>query len=187
MKIVSLAVIAAIALAPSVALAHRHHRPMTDHRRIAVLRHRIGELELAVKAMQARAPITASVNASKHAWPSLSGDEKAALTNVLKTLPKTIKFDIVCNDGACVDLAMDIDDAMEQSGLDSVLDHSLGPLGYGVAIQVNAFDHDTAVAASTALKQATSGRLDVPVTEAAAGTNPPGYVTILIGKYRTAQ
>lgn len=180
MKIVSVVALAAIVLTPSIASAHRHHRAMTDHRRIAILRHRVTDLEQQVSAMQMRP-------AGKHAWPSLSDSEKAALTAVLKTLPKTTKFDIVCNDAGCNDLAMDIDDAMEKAGLESVLDRSVGPLGYGVAVKVNPFDHDTAVAASAALKQATAGRLDVPVADAAPNTNLPGYVTILIGKYRSPQ
>lgn len=148
---------------------------------------RTSDLEKVVGQLPKRSAVVETIAASKHAWPSLTGDEKAALADVLKTLPPQTKFDIVCNDAACTDLAMDIDDAMEQAGLDSVLDHSLGPLGYGVAVKVNPFDHDAAVAASAALKQATGGRLDVPVVDAAPNTNLPGYVTIMIGKYRSPQ
>jgi hypothetical protein len=73
---------------------------------------------------------------------------------------------------------------MEQAGLESLLDRSMTPLGYGVGVQVNPFDRDMADAAAAALKTATRGRLDVPVMDAPKGTTPPGYVSILIGKYR---
>lgn len=128
--------------------------------------------------------VTRTIAVSKHAWPDLSDAEKAALAGVLKTVPKATKFEIICDDAGCADLAADIDDAMEQAGLSSVLDHAIGPLGYGIALRVNAFDRAAAEAASAALKRATAGRLDLPVTEAAPNTNPAGYVTILIGKYK---
>lgn len=128
--------------------------------------------------------VTKSVYVSKHAWPALSDADKSALADALKAIPNGVKFDIVCNNAACNDLAMDIDDAMEMAGLDSVLDHAIGPLGYGIAVQASAFDKDKAQQAAGALKKATNGRLDVPVTEAAKNTVPAGYVSIVIGKYR---
>ena len=136
-----------------------------------------------LKAPVVEKPISV-VEASKHAWPALSDDEKAALTAVLKTLPKGTSFDIVCNTASCDDLAEDIDDAMESAGLGSSLDHSAGPLGYGVGVMVNAADQAAAEKAIAALTKATGGRLDPPLTIAKPGQNPPGYVTILIGKYR---
>jgi hypothetical protein len=125
-----------------------------------------------------------TVYASKHAWPDLTDDEKTALANVLKTLPKGIKFDIICNDAGCADLAMDIDDAMEEAAVDSVLDKSVLPLGYGIDLVVNAFDMETAEQAAAALKEATGGRLDLPVTLAPPNTTAPGIVLVRIGKYR---
>lgn len=125
--------------------------------------------------------VAQTVYASKHAWPSLTDPQKAALAGVLKTLPQTLKFDIVCNDAGCSDLAEDIDDACEQAGLASYLDHSQGPLGYGAWVQVNAADLAAAQIAIKALSDATNGALDPPVRK---GPSLPGYVTIVIGKYR---
>lgn len=119
------------------------------------------------------------VAASKHAWPALDDAEKAALTEVAKTLPKGIKIDIVCNDAGCSDLAADIDDALEDAGIESTLDKAIGPLGYGVGVQVNEFDRPAAEQAIEMLKRATNDRLAPTVV---AGKSPPGYVTILIGK-----
>lgn len=121
---------------------------------------------------------------AKHAWPDLTYGEKAALAGVLKTLPPATKFDIVCNTASCDELAEDIDDAIEAAGLDSALDHAAGPLGYGVAVQVNEADRAAAEAAIAALARATAGRLSPPLVIAKPGQNPPGYVTIIIGKYR---
>lgn len=174
--------LAAIVCCPPAEGKHRH-RVLTDHQRIAILRSHISEIEKTVKALSTPKQVNHTVNASKHAWPDLTDGEKAALAEVLKTVPKSVKFDIICNDAACNDLAMDIDDAMEKAGLESFLDRSLGPLGYGIDILVNAFDMETAKAASAALKKATGGRLDLAVSEAPKDTNPPGYVTIRIGKY----
>lgn len=129
--------------------------------------------------------VTHSVYASKHAWPDLTDAEKTALAGVLKSLPKGVTFDIVCNDAGCTDLAMDIDDAMEEAGVDSVLDRSVLPLGYGVDLVVNAFDMDAATKAAAALKEATGGRLDLPVTLAPPNTTKPGMVLIRIGKHRS--
>lgn len=172
MKRIILALAAVSLLAPCAYARH----PMTDHQRIRVLQELVYQLRVQAKAA-ANAPAFL-----KHAWPSLTGEEKDALSEVLKTLPKDIKFDIVCNDASCSELASDIDDCMEKAGLDSALDHSLGPLGYGIAVEVNPFDQDKAEQAVAALKKATGGRLDVPVMLAKPGTNPAGYVSILIGK-----
>lgn len=121
---------------------------------------------------------------AKHAWPDLTDKEKKALAGVLKTLPAGIKFDIVCNLASCDDLAEDIDDSIEKAGFDSLLDHTIGPLGYGIAIQVNPADHDAALKAAAAIKMATEGRLDLSVIDAPRGIVPPSYVTIFIGKYQ---
>ncbi len=163
MKRLSIALILLGACAPMQAA------PLTDHQRVIVLEHKLATLS-------ARTP--------KHTWPNLSASEKAALTAVLKTLPKGTRFDIVCNTASCDELAEDIDDCLEGAGFDSGLDHSAGPLGYGVGVQVNAADQPAAEAAIAALKRATGGRLDPPLMVAGPGQNPAGYVTILIGKYR---
>jgi hypothetical protein len=156
----------------------------TDDGRLVALQRQVDALTNKIERLEGAREVARQGRAGKHAWPDLTEDEKAALTGVLKTLPKSTKFDIVCNDAACIDLAMDIDDAMEAAGLVSVLDRSLGPLGYGIAVQVNAAERPTAETAIAALKRATGGRLDLPLTEAATGATPPGYVTIVIGKYR---
>lgn len=168
------AMVASVLIAP-LAQAKMHRR-LTDHQRIRVLQELVYQLRMQAKAA-AGAPTFL-----KHAWPSMTGEEKDALSEVLRTLPKGTKFDIVCNDADCTELAMDIDDSLEKAGLESALDHSVGPLGYGIAVQVNAFDKEKADAAAAALSKATSGRLDLPVMIAKPGTNAPGYVTILIGK-----
>jgi hypothetical protein len=126
--------------------------------------------------------VAATVYASKHAWPDLTDAQKAALTAVLKTLPKGVKFDIVCDDAGCYDLAADIDDAMENAGIDSVLDHTANgsPLGYGAWVQVNAKDLLAAQAAIAALSDATGGALNPRIEK---GPSAPGYVTIVIGKH----
>jgi hypothetical protein len=143
---------------------------------------------ISAAAVNLKAPVVdkpvSVIEASKHAWPALSDDEKSALAAVLKTLPKGTAFDIICNDASCDDLAEDLDDAMEAAGLPSVLDRSLGPLGYGIGIMVNGADKATAEKAVAALRRATGGKLDPPVTIAKPGQNAPGYVTIVIGKYR---
>jgi hypothetical protein len=143
---------------------------------IASLSHDIAALRKELKAVHGRL--------AKHAWPDLADAEKSALTAVLKTLPKGAKFDIECNTASCDDLAEDIDDTLEAAGFDSVLDRSIGPLGYGIAIMVNEADRSSAESAIASLKSATAGRLNPPLMIAAPNANPPGYVTILIGKYR---
>lgn len=126
--------------------------------------------------------VTHAIAASKHAWPDLTDAQKSALARVLANVPRGTKFDLVCNDAGCYDLAADIDDAMEAAGFESSLDRSTGPLGYGIGIQVNARERDAANDAASALRETTG--LELPISIAAAGANPPGYVTILIGKYR---
>jgi hypothetical protein len=82
----------ALALSFVPAQAQTRHRTLTDHDRIAILQHRIDQLEQRI---------------GKHAWPGLAAAEKAALTAVLKRLPMDIKFEIICNDAGCNELAMD--------------------------------------------------------------------------------
>lgn len=147
-------------------------KPMTDHARIRILQEMVFELRMAAK-------MSDSPSFLKHAWPALSQEEKSAITKVAKTLPKGIKFDIICNDASCSELATDIDDALEDAKVESSLDHAAGPLGYGVAITVNQFDRPAAEQAVEMLKQATNGRLAPPIIN---GTSPPGYVSIFIGK-----
>ncbi len=123
--------------------------------------------------------IVSVVGSGKHVWPSLSDQEKAAFTAIAKTFPKNVKFDIICNDAGCAELADDIDDAFEDAGISSSLDKAIGPLGYGIGVQVNEFDKAAAEAAIAAVNKATDGRLDPKIV---SGDSPPGYVTILIGK-----
>jgi hypothetical protein len=120
---------------------------------------------------------------AKHAWPDLNESDKAALAEALKTLPKDMKFTIVCNDAGCTDLAMDIDDAMEAAGLDSALDRSIGALGYGIGIQSSPFDHETAEKAAAALKASIG--FDLPVVDAAPHALGQNVIAVMIGKYRT--
>jgi hypothetical protein len=142
---------------------------------------------LAGGAVMLKAPkveqVSPAVYASKHAWPDLTDDQKSSLSDVLKTLPKGVKFDIVCDDAGCYDLAADIDDAMERAGVDSQLDHVANgaPLGYGAWVQVNAKDVPAAETAIAALSKATNGVLDPPIKR---GPSLPGYVTVIIGKYQ---
>jgi hypothetical protein len=168
MKTAFVALALALVVLPSLVQA-RPQRALTDHQRVKILQARVAALE---------------AHASKHAWPGLTDAEKSALVAVLTTLPKETKFDIICNDAGCNELAMDIDDAMERAGLESVLDRLMSPLGYGIAVQVNPFDRAMAECAAAALKKATHGRLDVPVMESPKGTTPPGYAMITIGKYK---
>ena len=116
---------------------------------------------------------------SPHAWPPLSLAEKSAFTDLARKFPKNVKFDIVCNDAGCSDLAADLDDAFEDAGLESALDKAIGPLGYGIGVQVNDFDKPAALSTIEAVAKITSGRLQPAIV---AGTSPPGYVTILFGK-----
>lgn len=164
MKMLTLLVAGAVLATPALAQS-----PAKLAAQVASLRHQ-------VEALRARS--------AKHEWPDLSRSEKAALAAVLKTIPKGVKFDIECNTASCDVLAEDIDDALEAAGFESVLDRSLGPLGYGIAIQVNEADRAAAEAAIAALKKATGGRLDLPLMIAQPNANPPGYVTVVIGKYR---
>jgi hypothetical protein len=151
----------------------RHKRPMTDHKRIRILQELVYQLRMQAKAA-ANAPAFL-----KHAWPSLTPEEQSAITEVAKTLPKGVKFDIVCNDASCSELASDIDDALEAAGIESGLDHAAGPLGYGLGLTVNEFDRPHAEKAVEMLKKATGGRLAPSIVN---GSSPPGYVSIIIGK-----
>ena len=159
----------------------RGNRQMTDHQRIRVLQELVYQLRMQAKAA-ADAPAFL-----KHAWPSMTGEEKDALAEALRAVPKGTKFDIVCNDAACSELALDIDDALEKAGFESAIDHAMGPLGYGVAIQVNPFDQEKAELVAASLKKSSEGKLDLPVLAAKPGTNAPGYVTIIIGKRPAAK
>jgi hypothetical protein len=162
----------ALAMVSQPALA-RHKHPLTDHQRIHILQELVYQLRMQAKA-SADAPAFL-----KHAWPSLTGEEKDAITEAARSLPKGTKFDIVCNDASCSELASDIDDALEGAGIESSLDHAAGPLGYGVGITVNPFDRPAAEKAIDILKRATGGRLAPPIIN---GTSAPGYVSIFIGK-----
>lgn len=122
--------------------------------------------------------VTHAVYLSKHAWPDLTDPQSATLSAALAPLKGAVKIDIVCNDAGCSDLAADIDDACERAGVDSVLDKALGPLGYGLGVQVDAADQAAAGKVAAALK--TVG-LDAPIIR---GSSAPGYVAILIGKHR---
>ena len=168
-RLLAAALLAALSISPASA----KHRPLTDHQRIRILQELVYQLRMQAKAA-ADAPAFL-----KHAWPSLTPEEKDAIAEIAKTLPKGIKFDSVCNDASCSELASDIDDALEAAGIESGLDHAAGPLGYGVAITVNEFDRPAAERAAAMLKQATNGRLDVPII---GGSSPAGYVSIIIGK-----
>jgi len=149
---------------------------LTDHQRVMILQRQLKAL-----ARQVKAPPSAGL---KHAWPALTDAEKVALGDVLKGLPKGVKVEILCNDGACTDLAQDIDDACEAAGIDSSLDRSFGPLPYGVYIQVSEFDRAMAQQAIEALKKATDGRLAPELKIAPANAAAPAHVTVIIGKYR---
>jgi hypothetical protein len=173
-----IAVIFALSVSAAASAGQR-----SEDGRVVMLQRQVDALARRMEQLESRRELSAP-RRGKHAWPDLTDDEKAALSSVLATLPKSIKFDIVCNDAACIDLAMDIDDAMEGAGLVSVLDRSLGPLGYGIAVQVNEAERATAETAVAAFKNATGGRLDLPLIAATKGATPPGYVTIIIGKYR---
>lgn len=164
---------AAIAAALAATPAAARHRHRTDHDRILALQELVYQLRMQAKAA-ADAPAFL-----KHAWPALTAEEKDAITEAARAMPKGTKFDIVCNDASCSELASDIDDALEGAGLDSGLDHAAGPLGYGIGITVNEFDRPAAEKAVAILKKATEGRLDLPII---SGSSPPGYVSIIIGK-----
>jgi hypothetical protein len=166
-------IVSAVMVIALVSPAFAHKRPMTDHHRIRILQEMVFALRMQAKAA-AQAPAFL-----KHAWPSLTAEQKAAITEVAKALPKTAKFDVVCNDASCSELASDIDDALEDAGISSGLDHAAGPLGYGIGITVNVSDRPAAEKAVAMLKQATNGSLAPDIVN---GTSPPGYVSIIIGK-----
>lgn len=124
--------------------------------------------------------VTHEMHASKHAWPDLTDPEKAAIGAAVQAMAP-VKFDIVCKDAGCNDLAMDLDDAFERGAAISVLDGTSSILGYGIWIEVEGAELDKAATVSAAVKAATGGRLDIPI---APGSSAPGYVKIVIGKYR---
>ena len=123
---------------------------------------------------------TNSVYASKHAWPDLSSEQKAALIEELKKLPKDTKADIVCNDAGCSDLAADIDDAFEAAGFNSSIDRAIGPLGYGIGVQVNSEDRPAAETIIRSLNRVSATKQDIEIVN---GASAKGYVTIIIGKH----
>ena len=121
---------------------------------------------------------TVVVSSSKHAWPDLSDEQKTNLASALKGANLKVKLDIVCNDAGCSDLAADIDDACEDAGLDSALDKALGPLGYGIGVQVDPFDQKAADEVLAAIGTTTELR-----PQLVPGKSPAGVVTLLIGKH----
>jgi hypothetical protein len=118
------------------------------------------------------------VNGSKHAWPDLTEAEKADLAARFKQIPG-LKLDIAGADASSVDLSQDIDDAAEQAGIESVLDHAAIPLGYGIGIAAG--DIATAQAVADALSAATHGRLKAEIK---IDARTYGYAVVNIGKYR---
>jgi hypothetical protein len=124
--------------------------------------------------------VTHSVQASKHAWPDLSGAEVDALAAALAPL-KGKKVIILCGDAACTDLAQDIDDAMETAGVDSLLDRPALPLGYGIGVAATNEARESAVTLAAAIRNATQGRYDPPVTE---NRDAGEYLILGIGKHK---
>jgi hypothetical protein len=134
-----------------------------------------------------------TVNASKHAWPDLTDAQKVGLAGSLKLISAgrgdsgdavsggaaPLKLAIICGDGACTDLAQDIDDAAELAGVDSVLDRPFSALGYGVGVQAEAGD-----ARGPALAAVLSDVIGGPVAATIGSTRMSGYpVWIVIGKH----
>jgi hypothetical protein len=141
-----------------------------------------GAIAAAVAAFVAAAAINLSpvrqvmhsINASKHAWRDLTDAQKADLGRRFAAIPG-LKLDINCGDGACTDLAQDIDDAAERAGVESILDHPITPLGYGIGIAADAGD-DRGQKVAAAL--AAAGELKSTVKT----DRTFGYVAIFIGK-----
>lgn len=168
MKIIIATIVAVCMLA---APAQAKQRNLTDHQRILALQELVYQLRMqAVAASDAPTFL-------KHAWPALTGEQKDALTEAARSMPKGTKFDIVCNDASCSELASDIDDALEGAHIDSGLDHAAGPLGYGIGLTVNDFDRPAAEKAIAIFKKATG--IDLPILP---GSSAPGYISIIIGK-----
>lgn len=78
------------------------------------------------------------VATGRGAWPGLSGEQRDEMAIGLHNVPaghlNSLQLLVLCNDGSCTELAHDIDDAAEDAGVDSALDRSFTPLGYGVGI-----------------------------------------------------
>jgi hypothetical protein len=117
-----------------------------------------------------------SINASKHAWSDLTDAQKADLAHRLAEIPG-VKLDVICGDGACTDLAQDIDDAAETAGIESLLDHPVSALGYGIGVKADQGD-DRGRKVADALTAATNGELKPAI----ATDRTYGYVAIFIGK-----
>lgn len=134
---------------------------------------------LAVGQLTPRLPLTQivhSINASKYAWPDLSDAEKAALTAELAWL-RGSKVLVLCGGAECEDLQTDIDDALEDAGVDSTRDKPYAPLAYGLAVWAAPGDvRGERLAAS--LRSVTDGRLDAKVDRDARAQDP----IIAIGK-----
>jgi hypothetical protein len=120
-----------------------------------------------------------SITSSKHAWADLTDVEKEKLASLLAG-HTDLKVDILCNDAGCTDLAQDLDDALEDAKVESVLDRSISPLGYGFGVMAETHDMAHGRLVADALKIATDGRLSPAVTVEPNSTG--GYVRIVIGK-----
>lgn len=136
----------------------------------------IRKLRRDIADLQKRQPVVSVVQASKHAWPDLSQAETIALGEALVGF-QGVKVHIVCNDGACTDLAHDLDNAFEIAGADSALDKSVFPLGYGIGVGGDADDKrvDMVVAA---LGKVTSNRIKPKIERG----DYAGVIVIAIGK-----
>jgi hypothetical protein len=121
---------------------------------------------------------TKRVAALEHAWPGLSAQQKVDLGNRLREIPGRLQLDIVCIDASCSDLAEDIDDAGEQAGIVSQLDHVSTPLGYGIGVKADTLA--TAQQVAKAISDASGGVL----SPEAAADRTFGYAVIFIGKHR---
>lgn len=123
--------------------------------------------------------IVHSIQASKHAWPDLTDAQKADLARRLKALAP-LKFEIVSADAASVDLAQDIDDAVEDAGtgVESVLDRPALPLPYGLYVQGEEGDDK-----ADALAAALTAVIGIEAKVVRASTAGSGYpLWVLIGK-----
>ncbi len=117
-----------------------------------------------------------SINASKHAWRDLTDTQKDNLAERFAAIPG-LKLDINCGDGACTDLAEDLDDAAEKAGIESQLDHPISALGYGIGIKADDGD-DRGRKVADALMAVTNGELKPTIQT----DRTFGYVAIFIGK-----
>ena len=130
----------------------------------------------AASIMPAKQLVT-RVAALEHAWPGLTAAQKGELSSGLKAIP-ALKLDIVCGDASCDDLAEDIDDAAEKAGVQSILDHPVSPLGYGIGVKADSLALAQRVA--DAISKATAGEFK-PI---AATDRTFGYAIIFIGKHK---